>query len=161
MVANHWPERAAIRNNSCMDELDRAIIAELVEDGRISNLELSRRVGLTPAPCLRRVQRLEAEGIIRGFSAIIDPKAYGRGFEVTVAVDVTMNNEQSLEEFEAAVINVDGVTEIRRLYGQPDYFLRIQVADSEQYDSQTIPKLTALPAVSRVTSHMTMRKVRG
>lgn len=71
-----------------MDDLDRAIIAELENDARISNLELSRRVGLTPAPCLRRVQRLEAEGIIAGYKAIINPKAYGRGFEVTVAIDV-------------------------------------------------------------------------
>ncbi len=161
MVANSSQARGPIGNNRCMDDLDRAIIAELENDGRISNLELSRRVGLTPAPCLRRVQRLEAEGIINGYKAIVNPKAYGRGFEVTVAIDVEMNNEHSLDEFEKAVDTVAGVTEIRRLYGQPDYFLRIQVADAEAYDRDLIPKLTALPAVRRVTSHMTMRRVKG
>lgn len=161
MVANSAWTYPLIGNNRAMDDLDRAIIAELENDGRISNLELARRVGLTPAPCLRRTQRLEAEGIIRGYKAMVDPKAYGRGLEVTVAIDVEMNNEHSLDEFEKAALAVPGVSEIRRLYGQPDYFLRIQVADAEQYDRETIPRLTALPAVRRVTSHMTMRRVKG
>lgn len=144
-----------------MDELDAAIIAELEENARLSNLELARRVGLTPAPCLRRVQRLEREGILRGYRAVVDPKKAGRGFEVWVDIDVAVNNEQGIGDFESALTKVDEVIEARRMFGQPDYLLRVQVADSEEYDRQTIPKLSALPAVSRITSHMTMRLLKG
>ncbi|HXZ69843.1 MAG TPA: Lrp/AsnC family transcriptional regulator, partial [Streptosporangiaceae bacterium] len=72
-----------------MDAVDRGIIAELQRDGRLSNVELADRIGLTPAPCLRRVKRLESDGVILGYTARINPQAIGRGFEVLVNVDLT------------------------------------------------------------------------
>ena len=136
-------------NNHAVDDLDRAIIAELQNDARLSNTELARRVGLTPAPCLRRVQRLEREGVIEGYHAALNPKAAGKGFEVIVAVDIAVNNTATVQDFEAAAVTVPEVTEVRRMFGQPDYYLRVQVADGEAYEALSISTLSQLPAVSR------------
>ncbi len=148
-------------NNHAVDDLDRAIIAELQNDARLSNTELARRVGLTPAPCLRRVQRLEREGVIEGYHAALNPKAAGKGFEVIVAVDIAVNNTATVQDFEAAAVTVPEVTEVRRMFGQPDYYLRVQVADGEAYEALSISTLSQLPAVSRVLSHQTMRRLKG
>nr|WP_206444222.1 Lrp/AsnC family transcriptional regulator [Nocardioides sp. KC13] len=141
--------------------MDRAIIAELEEDARLSNAELARRVGLTPAPCLRRVQRLESEGVIKGYHARIDPKSGGRGFEVIVAIDIAVNDGKTIEDFETAAVAIPEVTEMRRMLGQPDYYLRVQVADPEAYEALVLGTISRLPAVSRVLSHQTMRLVKG
>lgn len=150
-----------MRNDHSIDDLDRAIIAELEEDARLSNAELARRVGLTPAPCLRRVQRLESEGVIRGYHARIDPKSGGRGFEVIVAIDIAVNDGKTIEDFESAAVAIPEVTEMRRMLGQPDYYLRVQVADPEAYEALILGTISRLPAVSRVLSHQTMRLVKG
>jgi DNA-binding Lrp family transcriptional regulator len=130
---------------------------QLRNDGRLSNTELAKRVGLTPAPCLRRVKRLEKDGVIRGYHAAIDPKAAGRDFEVIVEVEITMMDVQTVEQFEAAVTAFDEVVEARRLFGRPDYYLRVLVADHTEYENFSMSKLTRLPAISRIVSHQTMR----
>ncbi|EGD43231.1 transcriptional regulator, AsnC family [Nocardioidaceae bacterium Broad-1] len=150
-----------MRNDHSIDDLDRAIIAELEDDARLSNAELARRVGLTPAPCLRRVQRLESDGVIKGYHARIDPKSGGRGFEVIVAIDIAVNDGKTIEDFETAAVAIPEVTEMRRMLGQPDYYLRVQVADPEAYEALILGTISRLPAVSRVLSHQTMRLVKG
>ncbi|TLP74324.1 Lrp/AsnC family transcriptional regulator [Nesterenkonia sphaerica] len=150
-----------MRNKHTLDELDHAIIAELVADARLSNTELARRVGLTPAPCLRRVQRLERAGVIAGYHAAVSAKAAGRGFEVIVAIDIAVNNSVTIEDFESAVVQVPEVTEVRRMFGQPDYYLRVEVTDGEAYESSVIRTLSQLPAVNRILSHQTMRRLKG
>ena len=150
-----------MRNDHSIDDLDRAIIAELEDDARLSNAELARRVGLTPAPCLRRVQRLESEGVIKGYHARIDPKSGGRGFEVIVAIDIAVNDGKTIEDFETAAVAIPEVTEMRRMLGQPDYYLRVQVADPEAYEVLILGTISRLPAVSRLLSHQTMRLVKG
>lgn len=150
-----------MRNETRLDAIDRAIIERLSQDGRLSNAELARSVGLTPAPCLRRVQRLERAGVISGYRAVIDPVAAGRGFEVVVSVEITLSDAQTVAEFESAVIAFDEVVEARRLLGVPDYFLRINVADVAEFERFTMERLTRLPAVSRVISHQTMRVLKS
>lgn len=148
-------------NESTIDALDWAIIAELEEDARLSNTELARRVGLTPAPCLRRVQRLERDGVITGYHAQVDPRASGRGLEVIVAVDIAVNDGPTFLDFEDAVAAVPEVTEVRRMLGQPDYYLRVQVADIEAFEELIVSVISRLPTVSRILSHQTMRLVKG
>ncbi|MBL0885201.1 Lrp/AsnC family transcriptional regulator [Myceligenerans indicum] len=148
-------------NETRLDDLDHAIIAELEDDARLSNTELARRVALTPAPCLRRVQRLERAGVIRGYHADIDPKASGRSFEVIVAIDLTINDGQTFVDFEAAASALPEVTELRRMFGQPDYYLRVLVSDHEDYEAHLLNSLSRLPTISRITSHQTMRRVKG
>lgn len=152
---------ASMRNEPMVDSLDRAIIAELEEEARLSNAELARRVGLTPAPCLRRVQRLEREGVITGYHARIDPRSAGRGVEVIVALDIAVNDGQTFLDFEDAVAAVEEVAEVRRMLGQPDYYLRVQVADIEAYERLIVSTISRLPAVSRILSHQTMRLIKG
>ena len=148
-------------NEVTIDALDWAIIAELEEDARLSNAELARRVGLTPAPCLRRVQRLERDGVIAGYHARVDPRSSGRGLEVIVAVDIAVNDGPTFLDFEEAVSAVPEVSEVRRMLGQPDYYLRVQVADIEAFEELIVSVISRLPAVSRILSHQTMRLVKG
>ncbi|GAB3616549.1 Lrp/AsnC family transcriptional regulator [Okibacterium endophyticum] len=143
------------------DALDHAILEQLVADGRMSNLELAEKVGLTPAPCLRRVRRLEADGVITGYRAVIDHEKLGRRLEVTAAVEVRSTDTQTIAEFESAVSAFDEVVEARKVFGNPDYFLRIMVRDVEEYEQFQMHKLTALPAVFRVDSHQTMKLLKG
>lgn len=150
-----------MRNKVVLDAIDKAIIAELSDDGRLSNTELARRVSLTPAPCLRRVQRLERSGVIRGYHAAIDPKVVGRGFEVIVSIDIAVNDGPTIEDFEAAVAALPEVVEVRRMFGQPDFFLRVLVADHEEYEALMLTRLTRLPALNRLVSHQTMRLAKG
>lgn len=144
-----------------LDAIDRNIIAELERDGRLSNVELAERVGLTPAPCLRRVRRLEEDGVILGYAARVDPRAIGRGFEVIVNVDLTRKDRATFEAFEDAVASLDEVVEIRRMFGLPDYLLRVQVDSIETYETFVSTKLGNAPAVDKLDSHITMKLIKA
>jgi DNA-binding Lrp family transcriptional regulator len=143
-----------------MDSIDRAIIRILREDGRLTNLELAARVGLTPAPCLRRVRRLEAEGVISGYAAIVNPAAMGRAFEVIMHADLVAKDLATVEAFEDRLAAMDDVVELRRMYGIPDYFIRVQVADSAAYERWLTTQLLGDPAIARVDSRITMKLVK-
>lgn len=147
-------------NRRALDDLDRAILFHLRRDGRLSNVELARRVGLTPPPCLRRVKRLEDEGVILGYRARIDPAAEGRGMEVIVSVEINLTNFETLQRFEEAVASFDEVLEARRVFGTPDYFLRVAVADHNEYERFQTHKLIGLPGIARVISHQTMKWIK-
>src|SRR5215469_2028455 len=116
-----------------LDAIDREILFQLRHDGRLTNVELARRVGLTPPPCLRRVKRLEDLGVIRGYRAVIDPEASGRGLEVLVDVEIAAYDVKSFTDFEERLAAFDEVVELHRLFGQPDYSVRVAVANQEAY----------------------------
>ena len=140
-----------------VDKIDRAIIDELERDGRLTNVDLAGRVGLTAGPCLRRVQRLEADGVIRGYRAVVDPARMGRSFEVFLDVSLQTQGAQVVEEFEGAMRQFEEVRELRRLFGTPDYFARIAVADLDAYEVFLSQRVMTLPRVERVTSRFTMK----
>ena len=148
-------------NEIRLDRLDSEILFQLRQDGRLSNVELARRVGLTPPPCLRRVKRLEDAGVITGYRAVIDPVASGRGLEVFVDLEISASDLNTVQEFEATVAGYDEVTELRRMFGHPDYFLRVAVADQAAYEAFLTGRLIGLPGVLHVTSHLTMKKVKA
>ncbi|WP_435798395.1 Lrp/AsnC family transcriptional regulator [Streptomyces decoyicus] len=143
-----------------IDAVDREILFHLGQDGRLTNVELARRVGLTPPPCLRRVKRLEEAGVITGYRAVINPEALDRGLEVLIDVEVSATDRKTFEEFEGTVASYEEVIECRRMYGRPDYFLRIAVADHAAYEAFLTGKLSGLPAVLRLESHLTMKKIK-
>ncbi|KOG87288.1 Lrp/AsnC family transcriptional regulator [Streptomyces varsoviensis] len=147
-------------NEVSLDAVDREILFHLRRDGRLTNVELAKRVGLTPPPCLRRVKRLEETGVITGYRAVINPEAVGRGLEVLVAVEIYAQDRKSFEEFESTMASYDEVIEFRRMYGRPDYFLRVAVADHAAYEAFLTRKLSGLPAVLRLESHLTMKEVK-
>ncbi|MBB2914302.1 DNA-binding Lrp family transcriptional regulator [Streptosporangium becharense] len=132
----------------------------LAQDGRLSNVELARRVGLTPPPCLRRVKRLEDAGVIAGYRAQISPAALGRSLEVVLSVDIAVNDLQTVEEFESRVAALEEVVEFRRMFGRPDYYIRVAVTDPVAYETFLSKQILPLPAVSRVDSHLTMKRIK-
>lgn len=144
-----------------MDAVDHQIIAELQRDGRLSNVELAERIGLSPAPCLRRVRRLEGEGVILGYAARIDPRAIGRSFEVLVNVDLTSKDRATFEAFESAVAALDEVTEIRRMFGLPDYVLRVATDSIEAYEVFVSTCLGDAPGLAKLDSHITMKLIKS
>jgi Lrp/AsnC family leucine-responsive transcriptional regulator len=143
-----------------VDEIDRAIIVELRRNGRLTNIELADRVGLTPSPCLRRVKQLEQRGVIRGYTAVFDPAAIGRGYEPLVWVTLTRVTRESMSEFEAAVQEIDDVVEAMRMMGQPDYLLRIATTDADSFEALYMDHLASLPNVQTLTSQLAMKTVK-
>jgi Lrp/AsnC family transcriptional regulator, leucine-responsive regulatory protein len=144
-----------------MDQIDRAILALLQEDGRLSNVELAERVGLSPSPCLRRVRGLEAAGVIAGYRAVLDPAEVGCGFQVLVHVTMaTGDRKATMEAFEAGVAAIEEVTECRRMFGDPDYLLWVAVEDLAAYERLYMSKLVGLPGVARTTSQLTLKTVK-
>jgi DNA-binding Lrp family transcriptional regulator len=158
-LLNMTPSRLA-SNQVELDTIDREILFQLRQDGRLTNVELAKRVGLTPPPCLRRVKRLEDAGIISGYRARINPEAAGRGLEVMVDVEIAAGDLKTVEQFESTVVAYDEVIEFRRMFGRPDYFIRVAVADHAAFEAFLTGKLLGLPAVLRAVSHLTMKKIK-
>lgn len=147
-------------NEISLDALDWNILFHLRQDGRLSNAELAKRVGLTPPPCLRRLKRLEEGGVITGYRAVIDPQVEGRGLEVLVDIEVYATDKQSILELEDTLASYKEVTECRRMFGRPEYFLRVAVADHNAYEAFLTDKLVGLPGILRVESNLTMKKIK-
>lgn len=143
-----------------LDQLDRDILFQLQRDGRLTNVELAKRVGLTPPPCLRRVRRLEEAGVITGYRARVSPEAMGCGLEVTVSVEVSVSDLATLERLESTIAAYDEVVEFRRVFGTPDYYLRVLVADYAAYEAFQTNKIIGIPGVARVISQPTMKKIK-
>lgn len=143
-----------------MDKIDREILRHLQEDGRMSNLDLARTVGLSPTPTLRRVRQLERSGAIRGYRAIIDPEAVQRSFQVLVWVDLVQGTREIIEAFESALLDIPDVIEAQRLFGEPDYLLRVAVRDSAEYEHLYTNRLAALPGVRKARSQIGMKTIR-
>jgi DNA-binding Lrp family transcriptional regulator len=140
-----------------VDAIDRNILAVLQEDGRLTVTELAQRVGLSAAPCHRRLRELERARVIRGYRAVVDGAAIGHGFEVLLAV--TMDREESVAGFEAGLAEIAEVMQAERLFGEPDYFVRVVTADIAAFQKLRDERLARLPGVQRLTSTIVMKKV--
>ncbi|MGD7001653.1 Lrp/AsnC family transcriptional regulator [Corynebacterium halotolerans] len=144
-----------------MDEIDRAIIRHLQQDGRLSNLALAERVNLTPAPCLRRVRRLEDQGVIRGYQAVVEPVALDQGFTVILEIDLAVYDRESVDNFETTMTGFAEVTELHRLFGTPDYYAHIATADLTAYESFLTEQVLTIPGIARVSSRFPMKKLKS
>ena len=142
-----------------VDATDRQILAELQREGRLSVAELAERVRLTAGPCHRRLRELERTGAIRGYRAVVDPAALGLGFEVLVSVTMDREDSATIAAFEAALAAVPEVRHAERLFGDPDYLLRVATANLEAYAALRDERLAALPGVQRLTSTIVMKRV--
>lgn len=144
-----------------MDATDRAIIDVLRQDGRISNVALADRVNLTPGPCLRRVQKLEADGVIVGYRAEVDPAAVGQGFEILLDVELTNFDRGSVDRFEGTMAGYEEVLELYRMFGAPDYFIRVAVADLPAYEAFLTDRVMTIPGVLKVSSRFPMKRIKS
>jgi DNA-binding Lrp family transcriptional regulator len=138
-----------------MDALDREIVALLQEEGRMTLSALAERVGLSVSRCQRRVRALEDEGVLRGYRAVVDPAALGLRFEVLAFA--TLDRPDSVAAFDAAVAAVPEVIEAQRLFGEPDYLIRVVSADLASYQSLYESVLVHLPGVEGLTSTIVMK----
>ncbi|MFF7178442.1 winged helix-turn-helix transcriptional regulator [Streptomyces sp. NPDC008121] len=142
-----------------MDRIDRSILRELQADGRLTNLELAQRIGLSASACMRRVRQLEQDGVIQGYRAVIAPEAVGRSFEVLVSIEVRRDRD-TVKAFEEALQDIPDVIEAYRLFGSPGCLLRIAVADLAAYEQLWIERLTSLAGVTEVNSQIIMKRVK-
>lgn len=143
-----------------LDATDLRILAELQADGRMSNVELARRVGMSPPPCLRRVRALEEAGVIRGYHADVDPKKLGYGITAFAEVGLSSQKEDDLKAFEALVTSWPEVQACHMLAGEVDFLLRVVAADWERYQTFLTTHLTTAPNVAHVKSFLRIRAAR-
>lgn len=142
-----------------MDRIDRQILAELQQDGRLTITELAGKVGLSLSPCHRRVRELERSGVITGYRAVVDRESVGLAFEALVFVTMRQEDRDTLLGFEDAVTRIPNVVQAQRLFGDPDYLLRVVTADLNAYANLEDDTLAALPGVQRLTSTLVMKHV--
>ncbi|MDF1669520.1 MAG: Lrp/AsnC family transcriptional regulator [Roseovarius sp.] len=139
-----------------MDQINQNILRELGRDGRISNLDLAEKVGLSPSACLRRVQELEKSGIIKGYRAVLDKAALGTGFVAYASVGLNSHTKASQVAFERAMSIAPEVVECHNITGTVEYLLRIEVADLAAYKSFHTDVVGTLPQVNSITSYVVM-----
>jgi Lrp/AsnC family transcriptional regulator, leucine-responsive regulatory protein len=142
-----------------LDRYDRALLAILQREGRITNSELAARVSLSESACLRRVRALEASGLIEGYQAVLNEQAAGLGVNVFVSITLEGQERAELAAFEQAVRKVPEVMECYLMSGEYDYLLRVVVADTADFERVHSRHLTSLPHVARVHSSFALRTV--
>jgi len=140
-----------------LDPIDRLILAELQDEGRITNVELARRAGLTAPPCLRRVRALEENGVIDGYHARLNAASLGYGIMVFALVSLKSQAEEDLRAFENHVAALPDVRECHMLNGEIDFILKIVAHDLQSFQSFLTSKLTTAPNVASVKTSLTIR----
>ena len=142
-----------------MDDVDRKILAELQRDGRLTLTELAERVRLSLSPCHRRLRALEQSGAISGYRAHLDAHLLGLTFNALVFVTMRAADRDTVDAFERAVAAIPHVVQAQRLFGDPDYLLRVVSADLPAFQRLYDERLATLPGVRRLTSTLVMKQV--
>ena len=144
-----------------LDSVDLEILSALQDDGRMTNVDLAARVGLTAPPCLRRVRSLEQAGVIRGYHALLDPTALGYGITVFAMVSLKSQAEHELRAFEEHVANLPEVRECHMLNGEIDFILKIVATDLKSFQEILTTHLTPAPNVASVKTSLTIRTAKA
>jgi len=143
-----------------LDKIDRNIVRLLQQDARISHTELARKVGLSTTPCKERVKRLEREGVIQHYQAVLNPAALNRGLVVFVQIRLNRTSQDIFEEFTASALDLPEVQECYLVSGNFDYLLKARVADMNAYRVLLGETLLTLPGVLESTSYVVMEQVK-
>ncbi len=141
---------------TAIDDTDRRILRELTRDGRITNVELAARIGLSPSACLRRVQELERRGIVTGYRAVLDPEKLGIGITAYLAVSLNSHTKEAQEAFERAVARAPEVRECHNITGAVEYLLRVETATLADYKRFHTDVIGTLPQVHGLTTYVVM-----
>lgn len=142
-----------------LDPIDRRILARLQRDGRITNQELAEQVGLSPSPCLRRVRQLEADGMVNGYVALLNPEKLGLNVSAFVRVRLDRQDDRHLATFEQAVTALPEVMECYLMTGESDYQLRVLVGSLAEFEDFLRGKLTPIPGIAQVTTSFALRPI--
>lgn len=143
-----------------LDRTDRQILTVLQRDGRISNIALARKVNLTPTPCLERVRRLERDGYITGYTALLDPKMVDAGLLVFVEISLLRNSPDAFSDFRREASKLTGILECHLVSGNFDYLIKARVKDMDEYRKLLGEKILPLPGVSDSRSYVVMEEVK-
>ena len=143
-----------------LDGIDYRIIEELQQDGGLSNVELARRVHLSPSPCLARVKALEATGVIRRYVALMDPQSLGLGLNVFINISLKAQSKEALAVFEQRIAEHDEVMECYLMTGDSDYLIRVAVTDIAALERFILEQLTPIPGIEKIRSSFTLKQVR-
>jgi Lrp/AsnC family leucine-responsive transcriptional regulator len=147
--------------NKSIDRIDRNILVELQKNARLSNVELSKRVGLSPTPCLERVKRLEKENYIKGYQAILNPQMLESALLVLVEITLTKTSPDVFNDFSKAVHELDVIQECHLVSGDFDFLLKTRVADMAAYRELLGDTLLRLPSVSESRTYVVMEEVKS
>lgn len=142
-----------------LDRTDYRILQHVQNNARMSNVELADAVGLSPAPCLRRVKALEQAGVIKRYAGIVDPAAVGLPISVFVNVSLERQERSGLEEFEQRISSYPEVMECYLMTGSSDYLVRVVVSDLQAYERFLADKLTRIPGVANIQSSFALKQV--
>ena len=140
-----------------LDTIDRMLLSELQSEGRVTNVDLAKRVGLTAPPCLRRVRALEEAGVIRGYHADLDASSLGFTITVFAMVSLKSQAEEDLKAFENHIKALPEVRECHMLNGEIDFILKIVSQDLQSFQELLTSKLTPAPNVASVKTSLTIR----
>ncbi len=143
-----------------LDALDLRILAELQADGSLSNVELARRVHLSPSPCLARVKALEAAGVITRYVALASAAALGLGLNVFISISLKTQSKQALADFEQRIAEHDEVMECYLMTGDSDYLIRVVVPDIGALERFILDQLTPIAGVEKIRSSFALKQVR-
>jgi len=149
-----------LKNIMKLDSIDLRILDELQHDGALSNVELARRVHLSPSPCLTRVRALEAAGVIDRYVAIANPAALGLGLSVFISISLKSQSKEALAEFERRIVEHDEVMECYLMTGDSDYLIRVAVADIAALEKFILEQLTPIPGLEKIRSSFALKQVR-
>lgn len=144
-----------------IDTIDKSILRALQANGRLSMLDLSEQVGLSPTPCARRVKRLETDGFIMGYHAHLNEQKIGFGFSVFVSIKLDKQIDDALKAFETAIASYPEVVSCWLMTGSRDYLMRIAVADLHEFETFLTRKLTKVPGVASIESSIPIRQVKS
>jgi Lrp/AsnC family leucine-responsive transcriptional regulator len=144
-----------------LDVVDRRIIAALQENGRLSNVDLADKVGLSPSPCLRRVNRLEREGYIESYRAILGRRSIGLGLSVFIGVKIDGHADDRATTFEKEVVAFPEVVACHMIAGEADYLIEVAVPDLDHYQRFLVDRLLELPLVREVRSNIAIQTLKA
>ncbi|WP_298727190.1 Lrp/AsnC family transcriptional regulator [uncultured Ferrovibrio sp.] len=145
---------------SDLDDFDRKILAALQEDGRLSNVNLAEKVGLSPSPCLRRVKRLEQEGYIRGYRAVLDRRKLGLDLTVYVEIKVEKHSAENAALHQKLLEEIPEVVAAHMVSGEPDFVAEVVVPDLASYERLLTERLLTLPMVKDIRSNFVLRQAK-
>ncbi|OUS30509.1 AsnC family transcriptional regulator [Gammaproteobacteria bacterium 45_16_T64] len=154
------PNGGDMSNLSGLGKIDKAILRELQKEGRITYSELAKRVGLSTSPCLERVKKMEREGIIQGYTALLNPHYLDAGLVVFVQIRLKRSSQDIFEEFKHSAIGLDEVQECYLVSGNFDYLIKARVPDMDAYRKFLGSTLLTLPGVQESTSYVVMEQVK-
>ncbi len=143
-----------------IDPIDIRILNELQNDSSHSNVELAKRVHLSPSPCLMRVKALKDKGVIRNYVALADPKILGLGLNVFISISLKEQSKEALGKFEERISEHDEVMECYLMTGDSDYLIRVAVADMGALEKFILEQLTPIPGIEKIRSSFALKQVR-